>query len=426
MSDDAPLPGIFQLTPLDPTYREDPHSVLGDLRARCPVHRDETAGSFILTRYDDVRPLVSDRTLWRDPLRAEAGATLQRRFAEPPPGVPRSETTSILMLDDPDHARIRQPLAQALYARAARFRPEVERIVGEALDSIDASAPFDLMSAFCVRVPIDVIASILGVDHARLGEFRDWSEGLIQSLNPFRNEEQTAHMERAGAALTAYFQEIIADRRERPKDDLISDMTRLQGEGVNLSDAELLINLSALLIGGNLTTTDLIGNAVRLLLLNPGELAKLKADPGLINQVVEETLRYEPPVDSTGRVASAEMEIGDQKVKPSQALMFHLRAANRDPAAFDRPDEFDVSAKRRPHVAFGGGAHICIGAPLARLEAQVALLRLFERFPNLRFAHPETPPEWRRLPFFRGLERLDLMARAGDPGPARQPRPRGR
>jgi cytochrome P450 len=408
--DDAALPTIFELTPLNPNYRENPHAVLGDLRARCPVHHDASSGSFILTRYQDVRPLVSDLTLWRDPIRAEADSLMQRRFAEPPSDMPRSETTSILMLDDPDHARIRQPLAQALYARAARFRPEVERIVREALDDIDASAPFDLMSEFCVRVPVDVIGSILGVDHARLGEFRVWSEGVIQSLNPFRSEEQTAHMERSSEALNAYFQEIIAARRAEPRDDLISDMTRLQGEGAPLSDVELLINLGALLIGGNLTTTDLIGNAVRLLLLNPAELDKLKADPGLINSVVEETLRYEPPVDSTGRVASADIEVGGCPIKATQSIFFHLRAANRDPAAFDAPNSFDVSAKRRPHVAFGGGAHICIGAPLARLEAQVALLRLFERFPALRFADPAAAPIWRALPFFRGLETLELVA----------------
>src|SRR5581483_12129018 len=149
------------------------------------------AGTFILTRYDDVRPLVSDRTLWRDPRRAEPSAVFQRRFAgeEIPEDVAWSDVTSILMLDDPDHGRIRPPLAQALYARVAKFKPEVERIVAEALGDIDTSGPFDLMSTFCVRVPIDVIASILGVDRERLGEFRDWSEGVIQSLNPFRNEE---------------------------------------------------------------------------------------------------------------------------------------------------------------------------------------------------------------------------------------------
>jgi cytochrome P450 len=217
-------------------------------------------------------------------------------------------------------------------------------------------------------------------------------------------------MERSSEALSAYFNEILAARRAEPRDDLISDMVQLQASGAPLSDNELLINLSALLIGGNLTTTDLIGNGVRQLLLNPGELAKLKADPGLINQVVEETLRFEPPVDSTARIASVDIEVAGTPVKATQSLMFHLRAANRDPEAFEEPDKFDVSAKRRPHVAFGGGAHICIGAPLARLEAQVAILRLFERFPNLRLADPDAPPTWRTLPFFRGLERLELVA----------------
>ena len=406
-----PLPGMFQLTPLNPEYRDDPHAVLDDLRARCPVHRDEASGSFILTRYNDVRPLVSDRSLWRDPIRAEQAAVMSRRFVDDlETETNRGETTSILMLDNPDHERIRQPLAQALYARVAKFRPEVERIVDEALDAIDASKPFDLMSEFCVPVPVDAIASILGVDRDRLGDFREWSEGVIQGLNPFRNDEQTARMEAAGPALSAYFTETIAARRAQPRDDLISDMARLQAEGAPLSDIEVQINLTALLIGGNLTTTDLIGNGVRLLLKNPAELAKLRADPGIINAVVEEILRYEPPVDITGRIASEDIEVGGCPVKASQSMTFSLRAANRDPEVFDDPHRFDVSRKHKPHMAFGGGAHICIGAPLARLEASVALVKLFERFPNLAFADPDAAPIWRTLPFFRGLERLELRA----------------
>ncbi|HEY2660207.1 MAG TPA: cytochrome P450 [Caulobacteraceae bacterium] len=402
------LPNILQLTPLDPGYRADPHVALDDLRARQPVHRDETVGSFILTRYEDVRTLVSDRTLWRDPINAEPAARLARAGDEIPEGVPRSEALSILTLDDPDHARIRQPLTQAFYARIARFRPEAERIVEEALDRIDASGPFDLMSTFCVPVPIDAIASILGVDHARLAEFRDWSEGLIQGLNPFRTPEQTIHMERASAALTDYFTRAIAERRTEPRDDLISDMTRLQGQGEPINDTELRINLTALLVGGNLTTTDLIGNAVRLFLLNPAELSKLRADPGLIGAAVEEALRYEPPVDATGRIASRDMQISGCPVKSAQAFTLFLRAANRDPERFDDPHRFNITRARHPHVAFGGGAHICIGAPLARLEAQVALSKLFERFPNLTLANPDEAPVWRTLPFFRGLERLEL------------------
>jgi cytochrome P450 len=344
-------------------------------------------------------------------MRAEEGAALQRRFTE---GVdrslPRTSTTSILMLDDPDHARVRQPLAQALYARVARFRPEVERIVDAALDGLAGKTAFDLMDRFCVPIPIDVIARILGVDHERLGEFRAWSEGVIQALNPLRTPEQTAQMTAASTALSAYFSETMAARRVEPRDDLITDMVRMQAQGSGLSDDELRINMSALLVGGNLTTTDLIGNAVRLLLLNPSELAKLRADPSVINAVVEEVLRYEPPVDITGRIASGAIEVGGWPLHSGQSLNVSLRGANRDPEVFEDPHRFDVSRKHRPHVAFGGGAHICIGAPLARLEAQVALVKLFDRFPNLALAEPDATPAWRMLPFFRGMERLAVTA----------------
>ena len=407
---DQPLPKMFDLTPLNAAYRDDPHALLDDLRARCPVRHDPTAGSFVLTRYADVRGVVSDRVLWRDPIRASPESHMARlQLADLDTSLPRGETTSILHLDDPDHQRIRGPLVQAFYARVARFRPAFEAIVEATLDRIDPSAPFDLMERFCVPIPVDAIASILGVDHERLAEFREWSEGVIQGLNPFRTEAQTAEMERCGKALTAYFLETIAARRASPEDDLISDMTALQAAGAEISDTELRINLSALLIGGNLTTTDLIGNAVRLLLLNPAELEKLRGDPTLIGSVVEETLRYEGPVDITGRIASHDMAVGGCPVKATEPLTLFLRAANRDPEAFDDPHVFRIGEKRAPHVAFGGGAHICIGAPLARLEGQVALAKLFERFPTLKLAGADAP-QWRKLPFFRGLERLLVTA----------------
>ena len=406
---DTPLPTIMAMTPFNPEFQKDPHSVLKPLRERCPVMRDETSGSFFVSKFSDVRAIATDLTLWRDPINAEPAAIMQRRFADGVvEGVPRSETTSILMLDNPDHARVRGPLSQALYARVAKVRPKVEAIVDQALDRMAAHPSFDLMSEFCVPIPIDVIAVILGVDHDRLGEFRDWSEGIIQGLNPFRNEDQTRHMEQSSVALTEYFAAAMRERRDNPRDDLISDMTQLQAQGAPLSNEELRINLTALLVGGNLTTTDLIGNGVRLLLLHPNELAKLQADPGLINNAVEEILRYEPPIDITGRVASRDMEVGGCPIKATQVMTLSLRGANRDPDAFPDPDRFDISRKRASHMAFGGGAHICIGAPLARLEAQVAIPRLLARFPNLRLADPAADAVWRTLPFFRGLQRLDL------------------
>lgn len=407
---DKPLPSIVELTPLNPVYQSDPHVVLDDLRARCPAHHDAVSGSLLLTRYADVRAVVNNRELWRDPMRAEEGAIMQRRFLErAPEGVPRTHVTSILTLDDPDHARIRQPLAQALYARVARFRPQVEALVDETLDRLEGENEFDLMDRFCVPIPIDAIARILGVDPGRLAEFRQWSEGVIQGLNPFRTSEQTVVMEQASAALTAYFTQLMEERRAEPRDDLISDMVGQQADGAELDDGELRLNLQALLVGGNLTTTDLIGNTVRNLLLNPSELAKLKADPGIVNAVVEEALRFEPPIDMTGRLASGEIEVGGCPMRPGQSITVSLRAANHDPEVFEDPHRFDVSRKHRPHVAFGGGAHICIGAPLARLETAVALVKLFERFPNLRLADPGAEPSWRSLPFFRGMEHLQVV-----------------
>jgi cytochrome P450 len=162
-------------------------------------------------------------------------------------------------------------------------------------------------------------------------------------------------------------------------------------------------------VGGNLTTTDLIGNAVRLLLTHPAELAKLKADPGIINAVVEEVLRYDGPVDITARVSPHDMEVGGCPIKSHSSMIMLLRSSNHDPDVFEDPDAFDVTRKPGPHVAFGGGSHICIGAPLARIEAQAALSKIFLRFPNLRLARPDEKPEKRTLPFFNGIQRLDVL-----------------
>ena len=408
---DTPPPGVFSLTPLNPVFRADPHAVLGPLRERYPVLRDEAAGTFLLSRYEDVRAVVTDLTMNRDATNAEPAAVLARRARDQKIDgiVDRGGGPSILMIDDPDHARIRNPLAQALYKRVARCRAQVEHVVAATLDALPKAGGFDLMADFALPVPIDVIAAILGVDSRRLGEFRDWSEGVIQSLNPLRTEAQTEHLVRASNALGEYMHALIAERRARPADDLTSDMVALQDAGAPITNAEIATNLNALLVGGNLTTTDLIGNGVRLFLTHSDQLAALRADPGLIGATVEEILRYEPPVDITGRIAGHDIEVRGCPIKASQAMFLSLRAANRDPAAFENPEKFDITRKKVPHVAFGGGAHICIGAPLARLEAQVALLKLFDRFPNLRLADPDAEPQWRNLPFFRGLERLDVL-----------------
>lgn len=330
----------------------------------------------------------------------------------PIPGVRASEEeagASILFLDDPAHSRIRTPLAKALYKRVSRCRDLVQRLVDARLEALVGRDHFDAVADFAIHVPIDVIAGILGVENARLTEFRAWSEGAILALSPFRTAEETKRTADSLNALSDYFAESIAARRRQPQDDLITDMVQLQASGeAEISDGELSNNLQGLLIGGNLTTTDLMANAIWLFLTHPDQLARLKAEPDLIANAVEEVLRHEGPVDITARIAPREMEVGGCPIHQSQSLTLSLRAANHDPAVFPDPLRFDITRKDAPHVAFGGGAHLCIGSPLARLQAQVAILSFFARFPTVRLADPHAPPHWSTLPFFRGLKALPL------------------
>ena len=393
------LPTGFQIMEIDPEFRADPYPRLAELQRRCPVRHDPVLESVVLSGYDDVRAVVNDRGLWRNPARGNPRALFARVSV-----ASGERPQSSLFMDDPDHARVRGPLTQAFYKRAAKMKPQVEGIVDEVLDGLAGRPSFDVIADYGVPVPILVIAAVLGIEKARLHEFRDWSEGIIQVLNALRTPEQNAQLETAAEALTAFFAEAMAERRANPRDDLITDMVQLQAAGAELSDDEVSVNLQGLLVGGNLTTTDLIGNGVRAFLAHPEQLAKLRADPKLIAAAVEEVLRWDPPITMTGRIAPQAMEIGGEAIGEKSALVSILRAANRDPAVFEDPERFDITRKHTPHMAFGGGAHICIGAPLARMEGQVALWKLFERFPALKLAEQELT--YRALPAFRGMEKL--------------------
>lgn len=401
---DAPTvpSSIIEVSAYNPIARDNPHPSLKALRENCPVLRDETVKTWLLSRYTDTRATVNDRSFVRHPLNAEEGS-LTRQFVNPDD----PERTSILFLDDPDHSRVRLPLAKAFYARIKSMEAEIESLIDEIIDNAPATDAFDLMEHIAVPLPIRVIAHILGVDESRLPEFRQWSEEVILSLNPMRSPEDTTRMESGSTNLEAYFTELMQARRADPRDDLISDMVQLQASGeANLSDNELRMNISALLVGGNLTTTDLIGNGVWLFLTHPDQLAALIADPSLANAAVEEVLRYEAPVQATSRIVQADREVAGCPMKKSQPVMMSLAAANRDPEVFDAPERFDITVKRASHLSFGGGPHICIGAPLARIEARHVYKRLFQRYPNMKLA--EQALEWRTLPFFRGIERLEV------------------
>lgn len=377
------------------------------LRATCPILHDEASKTFLLTRYADVRAVLADNSLWRDADRAEDGAMV-KTFKPADMNRPGDRNSGMGWLDDPDHARVRGPIQLALSRRVAKLAPAIEAIVRERLDALDGRETFDALVDYALPIPIAVIGGILGVDTADEAAFRAWSEAALNVFNPAPTDEDKAATKAASDAVTDYLDAAMADRRRTPRDDLISDLIAVQAARVDLSDSEIRVNCMNLLLGGNVTTADLIANATWLLLEHPAQRAKLRADPTLIASVIEETLRLELPTQGTQRVASRDLEFYGRRVRATQVVAVRLDVANRDPDVFPAPDAFDLGRRGPPHVAFGGGAHICIGAALARLEARIAVGSLFERFPDLALADPCAPARWRSAPYFRGLESLKV------------------
>ncbi|HEX4197931.1 MAG TPA: cytochrome P450 [Caulobacteraceae bacterium] len=367
--------------------------------------RDEPAKMFVLSRYAEGRAFLSDNSLLRDADRAEPGAMVHA-FKTSDPRRPGDRDCAMGWLDGPDHARVRGPIAKAFYRRVAAARPAVQRIVDERLDRLAGRERCDLVADFAVPVPVDVIAHLFGVEPGALPHFREWSEGLMKVFDPWRSEAESAAAGAAWEGFNTYLEAAVAERRHAPKDDLISDLAAPGALDGALSEAEIRVNCLNLLAGGNMTTADLITSAIWLLLTNPNPLEALRGDPTRIGAVVEEALRLEPPVEGTQRILAEDRAVAGCPVRRSQVVAVSIGAANRDPRAFPDPDRFDIDRPRTPHLSFGGGAHMCIGAPLARLVAQVAVLAAIQRFPRLRLAEPESPPKWRSTPSFHGLESL--------------------
>jgi len=374
------------------------------LRASAPCFRHEESKSFVLTRMADVRALLTDNTQLRNPDLAEEGA-LVKAFKPADMNRPGDRDGGMGFLDEPDHSRVRLPIARAFNKRVAGMRGAIESICCRRLAPLVGRVQFDLVADYAMHVPIDTIGVLLGVPTDDLRRFREWSEVTLSIFSPVQTAVDIAARKEAVAAILAYLDDGMALRRRMPRDDLIGDLIAIQDEA-RLSDSEIRVNLLNLLLGGNVTTADLIASAVWLLLSHPSELAKYKADPVLINAVIEETLRYEPPTQGTQRIAPRDMEIAGCPIKKTQVVATMLYAANRDPVVFPDPHRFDITRTGAAHMAFGGGAHVCIGQPLARMEGQIAVAQLFAHFPNLRLASPDVPVEWRSTPSFRGLVAL--------------------
>ena len=393
------LPKGMQLTPFDPRFRDHPYEVLKSLRERAPVLHDDLFNRWYVTRFDDVRQILRDKDMSSDPRKANPASYVARIAGLAATG---STLVSMLFMDDPDHRRVRGLVNKAFTLKAVEaLRPRVREIAERLLETIDGPE-FDLMTAFAGVLPVIVIAEMLGIDPADRDSFRRWSEVSVAAFfNPFRTPQQNAAALAAQQELDAYFRRMIELRRAAPRSDLISAMVHAEEAGNRMTDDEIVIQCNLLLIAGNVTTTDLIGNGVKALLDHPQELAKLRARPELIENAVEEMLRYDSPVTNSGRNVQRELSMRGCPMHLGDSITVSLAAANHDPEANPHPERFDIERADVQHQSFGGGKHTCLGAPLARVEAQEGISALLRRLPNLRPAPRGL--KYRTIPSFRGL-----------------------
>lgn len=398
------VPTGIAATSLDAGYRADPEPIHDTLRNLDPVHHDTQLNRWLLTRHDDVDALLRDRTLSAD-IRNSAPGEFMDLFLG---GQRDGRQPSILFLDPPDHTRLRGLVSKAFTPRAIEAtKPRIQEIIDELLEAVAGGEGFDLIGDFSGPLPTIVIAEMLGVDPADRADFKRWSDLGVMGFDPTLSDEAKLLVAEASGELDAYFRRAIAERRAAPTDDLISGMIAAEEAGAMFNDEEIVTMCALLLAAGNVTTTDLIGNGMLALLQHPDQMELLREDPSLVKNAVEEMLRFDSPVTETGRIPLEDTMIGGCPVGKGASLLPVLSAANHDPAVYDEPHRFDITRADTHHHSFGGGVHFCLGAPLARLEAQMAVATLVQRFPNLRLADERL--ERRLIPGFRGLVRLPVL-----------------
>jgi cytochrome P450 len=392
----APLPQGLELSELDPVYREHPHARLDHLRCEAPHYLDPAseAGRLFLTRHADVRAAITDRSLTRDAKKAYS------RGAE-------AVSDTLLDKDGEDLVVGRMLMARAFDPRAVESRRGlITQVVEDAIAALDN--PFDAMRAFAAPIPIRVMTSIFGLPQDNLAEVRDWSEdAAVFAMHPNRTPEQTIRMMTAVAGLQKLVFDTMAARRAEPSDDLLCELILADANGRSLEDSEIAPLCIFGMIAGSLTTTDLIGNTIVMLLRHPEQRARLQDNPGLIAGAVEESLRMEPPVSAVARHVVEDREVLGCPMRAGATIKASLLAGNHDPDLCNDPHAFRIDRPPVKHVSFGGGAHACLGAGLARLEAQIAVQTLLHRFPDLRLI-PDDPPSKKKTYGFRGYSRIPL------------------
>ena len=390
---------------LDPDVLANPYPLYHRLRNEAPVHWDPFLHAWVVTRYADVIHVLhhfsANRTPTPDQL-SSIGLSALNPIAQ-------VMVRQMLFLDPPNHTRLRA-LASAAFTvrRVERLRSHIQEIMDGLLDTVIPTGRMDLIADFASPAPTIVTAELLGVPVADHDQLKNWSADFAEMLGNFQhNPDRFPKILRSVQDMSSYFRSAMEEQRLHPRDGLVSAMMAADIDGARLTEDEIIANLIVTMVGGQETTTNLIGNGVLTLLRNPDSLARLRVDPALISSALEELLRYESPSQHTARLAPENVTLGGKTIQKRQAVIAVMGAANRDPERFPEPDRLDIERPDNRHVAFGWAAHFCFGAHLARLEGQIALATILRRLPDLAL-DTTAPLEWRHNLGLRGLNALPL------------------
>lgn len=391
---------------LDPEVLANPYPLYARLRTEDPVHWDPFLHAWVVTRYPDVIRVLLHFSANRTPTPEQLSA-MNLSALNP---IAKVMVRQMLFLDPPDHTRLRA-LASAAFtpSRVEKLRSHIQEIADNLIDGIIARGRrMDLIADFAAPLPAIVTAEMLGVPTSDHDKLKDWSADFAEMLGNFQhNPDRFPRVLRSVELMGAYFRNAMDEQREHPRDGLIHAMMMAEVDGGKLSDDEIVANLIVTMVGGQETTTNLVGNGMLTLLRNPAAKEQLRADSSIIPSAVEELLRYESPSQHTARLAPEDLEMGGKKIHKRQAVIAVMGAANRDPERFPDPDKLDLARQDNRHVAFGWAAHFCFGAPLARIEGQIAFQTLLRRLPDLA-VEPTKSLVWRHNLGLRGLTELHV------------------
>jgi len=396
-----------EYNPFAPGMLGNPYEMYRALRENDPIHRSEMMESWVLTRYDDIDKVLTDNRFSADRTRARTRFAQMLEEQQAQYG-PMSNAQTMLTSDPPDHTRLRKLVSKAFTPRAVLdLRPRIQDIVDYLLAEAGKRGEFDIIHDLAYPLPVIVIAEMLGVPPEDRHRFKHWSDTVVATLGgPFTPPEVIAAARVAIDELAEYIGHVIAERRAEPREDLISGLVAAEEGGQVLSEEEIFATCILLLIAGNETTTNLIGTSMLALFRNPEQMERLRRDLSLMPSAVEELLRYAGPVHGTGRVPKEDIEIAGHVFHEGEMVFTLLAAGNRDPSHYPDPDKLDVARNPTDHLALGDGIHFCLGAPLARAEAQIAIGTMLDRFPKLLLLDED--PEWGGTFIIRGPKRLDV------------------